>query len=770
MGFPLTGSAAVFRMATTTTTPRPQIPLSNNSQNVPVGFPPVLRRSARFPGQSAEYRLKRYLWRSFLTITGPLVVLAFYTFICFRFLQFPLSNNIFRPTTVGATWVYYGWFLTSVFTLEWARTGLANIEASSLMIPRMAPLTARELMWHADNNWANPLWWLRALRSSFWVLLIHIRHRSHASISMPGVLWVFLSLAHILIFVAIPLSGLSFEVGDGFAYSIEPARVYGPNASTFNGRRFINFSRMIRRNLETGRQTSPSSGGLFYAPHGTEKVSMTYFDDQAVEAARNADGANIQVFAGPEVREPVWGTPWGISANISCIPTRVDQLQMIRHNGHNSSVRICSTVGGCKLEWRDTLEVSKVNAKNTELDLPVWFNESGNLGLLHAVQYYFLLAAADGWTETRTGGYPDTSSHPYNRLSNHDDLTFDHVIKGSSPEDVTNAMLEVILWQARPIVEPDNPSAEIFENYWTNNSPVVSTHNGSSKSFDELHFIGPSEYVGFGVHCDIQSAVGSARVDPDQRTFSNFERGKAYHGPGPYGANSSAGSLQTQALAAMAGTVFLSGIWGPLEPQEATIIDSTVVAVHRAIGSDEWSAWSQGKSGGLPYPPLTTENLTLGLYKLLGESVIALMSNGGGPPFASSDIYKLAPAKYLRSGVVPWQFVLCLLALWAISTSIAALYAVSFGGRRWAPTLSGFELFKFGAQYRDEIHQFQNLEFEQCSEPLKAIPGMIGVLQGGTATNTPNLTFIGLSKNVAHQRGGARRILDRQKAARAQPT
>ena len=72
---------------------------------------------------------------------GPVLFLGFYGFICFNYLVRPAQNDIV-PNTLDARWVYYAWFLMVVFILDWARTGLANVDAVALMRPRLAPRTA----------------------------------------------------------------------------------------------------------------------------------------------------------------------------------------------------------------------------------------------------------------------------------------------------------------------------------------------------------------------------------------------------------------------------------------------------------------------------------------------------------------------------------------------------------------------------------------------------------------------------------------------------
>jgi hypothetical protein len=100
-----------------------------------------------------------------------MLVLALYVFISVYYLANPPSNGIVSSNVVDARGLFYGWFITAVLALDWGRIGLSNIEAAALMEIRLAPRTASQLMWHADTNWSNFLWWLRYLRATIlWLL------------------------------------------------------------------------------------------------------------------------------------------------------------------------------------------------------------------------------------------------------------------------------------------------------------------------------------------------------------------------------------------------------------------------------------------------------------------------------------------------------------------------------------------------------------------------------------------------------------------------
>jgi hypothetical protein len=118
------------------------------------------------------YRLRRYKRRTLLNIIGPPLMLGYFAFICLEYLNRPPVNNVAQANRVDARWVFYIWFLISIFALDWARVALANFESAAVMRSNLAPSTAMELMWHGDGNWANLLWWLRAIRNGLAHLML----------------------------------------------------------------------------------------------------------------------------------------------------------------------------------------------------------------------------------------------------------------------------------------------------------------------------------------------------------------------------------------------------------------------------------------------------------------------------------------------------------------------------------------------------------------------------------------------------------------------
>ena len=644
------------------------------------------------PHASSLYRLRRYKWRTFLNIVGPSLVLAFYAFICIHFLSKPPVNDIVPATRVNALWINYSWMVLSVFILDWARSALANLEATALMNASLAPHSAMELMWHADNNWNNFFWWLRAVRNK---LMGTMRPKSH-HISQPGGLWWTLTFVTILIFVAVPLGGLTMELTDAFTYSINKVLIVGPTSDNFNFLGFVDLPNQIRASWRSGRFTTPSDSSILYAVEGSLNVSKTYYQDQLL---KSEESSMIQVFAGPAVHEPVVGSAWGLSANISCRPTARGQLKIADVHDYDQY----------------TL---KVNGETTEKIR--WFNETD----FHLGTLYSLVAASDGtW-------YGDS---PYCDISNHDAMTLDHDTRPLT--DVTTGLLEVYLWQG--VHQPRNAQYRdnVMDQLLKSDSELISISHVRAPADPEKMI----PVAGFGVHCEITSAVGTAEVDPAHRTFSSFQRGSSKS----TGTDQMAYGIQVQAYRAIANFDAKNYEANPRNPSGS---DSTLIAAHFALGI--LPVWNNIDLNAftdinVAFPALTPANLTTAMYKVLGESVIALMGPGMHIP-TYGDLYGLTPVKYLKPGVIPWEPVFILLSVWAaliVSTSVwMACY------RRWATSLNAFEFFKFGAQYTNDVNNFSSTKFEEC-ERLRKIPGMVGILSGEISDRKEGL--IGLSNERA---------------------
>lgn len=678
---------------------------------------------------SSSYRLRRYSWRTSLTFTGPILLIGFYAFISFYYLNQPPVNAIVPSNGVDARWSYYAWFIISIFTLEWARSGLANVEAAAIMRPALAPDTAMELMWHADANWSNVLWWLRGLRNLFLGRLAGRLASNRRSVlaSRPGGLWWFLSGASFLLFIAIPLSGLTMELTTVSVPCTEKAMIRGSHPKGFNWKGMIDLPKITRGKWTAGGATTPSDASIIYALHGKANVSTRYYEEEIV--ASN-DSTTIQVFVGPAVDRPVAGNAWGLESSINCRQVPQDELQLIQVHGWNDySVLL------------DPTDESFLNVNET--------------GIFSDITSYSLVVAADGVTEGRS---------PYSDASNHDASTLDGMRSATPQDRPTTALFEAYLWQGFNTV--NDSTMDTLLTATTQNIAHVQNHRIDDDTSISL--------AGFAIQCRIQSAVGNATLSPAHRTYSGFTRGTSAQSRGLTISSwlplvRDLYPVQIQALEAIGNHDEKN--YHLLTPYNASGSESTWLAMHLAIGSLPYTNRSEADPQDPAdavfvmqaiYPALTPQNLTLALYKLLGESMIAMMGPGAQDPW-EGDLYTLATTYYLRPGVVPWKVVLVLLVIWAlimVSTSTWMAFT-----RRWAPSLVGFEFFKFGAEYGMEVHAFDDRRFERCG-PLKEIPGMVGNLprEGSMQDRVGSEGFVGLSKNVATWKG--RFVFDRERAGK----
>jgi hypothetical protein len=196
-----------------------------------------------------------------------------------------------------------------------------------------------------------------------------------------------------------------------------------------------------------------------------------------------------------------------------------------------------------------------------------------------------------------------------------------------------------------------------------------------------------------------------------------------------------------------------------------------VVSIFNAINVAHSGIYPSGPAHDI-CPQLTAAAVQHAVYKLLGETVVALVADMNLFPWYG-DLYTLCPTKYLVTGVVSWKIVLALLALWASMICFGAIWLLVFAGPRWAPTLNGFEMFKFGAQYGEEVSQFRTAEPGGCMDVLDHVLGMVGLLLGNGLGEDVRLGFIGLSEceitrqTIREMKAGRVKLtMDRVKAAK----
>lgn len=316
------------------------------------------------------------------------------------------------------------------------KAGLANVEAAALMHAKLAPVSAVQLMWHIDGNWANPLWWLRAIRSVFSIFSYRWSKRVRVRPSTPGRLWILLSLVMLALYVAVPLSGVSIQTTQVLTKSGDLAPIYGPSRDRFGFSAGVGHGswRTIPQNIraawQSGRQTSPDYGFL-YSPSEASSASSSYYQDQI-----SLDASSVEVFSAPAVRDQVVGNIWGLWNNVSCRPVGAQDLQLIRINdldnhtmgsfalSDSTSIKTCSTYSFtvCEYDW---IPISKAvppvpgGADKQAITFPTFLNESGSFAADYGL--HDMIVAADGFN-----GATLRSHSTFYAKGNHDNFTVDY--------------------------------------------------------------------------------------------------------------------------------------------------------------------------------------------------------------------------------------------------------------------------------------------------------------------------------------------------------
>jgi hypothetical protein len=571
---------------------------------------------------------QHYWLRALLSVLGPIVLVLLYVLIITGYLIRPAVNDI-KTGWGKSRLVFYGWFVIGVFALDWAKDGIAGAEAAALMRRTLAPRNTRQLMWHTDQSWSGLSGWLKALKVSIRRLMEKRWSRGYTVINMrPGKLWVLLTFHTLLIYVALPLSGLSMDLGDGFTISGD-VQITGPSKESFNAILPLIFED-INHSLWASGQTTQylDTDTIVFAPAGTKNVSTTYWEDSA--RAIGNQSLSIRAFFGPATDSRAHGSTWGIEAAVSCAIS--DPYKDL-----------------------DLINVTNYNTFNL-------FPPYANRNLFHTIPKQYL-NGNDG-----DGDYIRYQSS----------FRLLEILSGVSGYNlsVTNAspqIWEVVFWQS-------SWDAEGFESIqdpdWDalKRAPLVRSSLAKDPTTNKT-----VEVLGFAVQCSVVPITGTADLDAQLRTYSNFQPVEATK----FKTNYASSYTQTN--------------------------EQIYVASHIAFGNSEdaWLDVNYATRSGITnftkpgdssvevqfYPRVTPERLMLSMYKLLGQSAITAMDKRQGLPW-TGELKGLRAIKIIRDGVIPWQFVLSLLCIWAFSSVIATILALPIARR--AATLDGYEMFKLG--------------------------------------------------------------------------
>ncbi|KAE9368458.1 hypothetical protein N431DRAFT_560869 [Stipitochalara longipes BDJ] len=649
------------------------------------------------PQDARGQKLRRFYVRGLTAVLIPPLVTAYYFFIWFHYLRASPANSqvFFGPR--GGLWVYYSWFVIGVIGLNLSSYGFEGIEASMLMDLRWAARDAMMVMTHGEHSWGGPGGWLKTTRNLF-------RFRSGKG-KAPTKLWILLSILSLLVFIALPLSGLVMNFGSGFVTSKQNPLVTGFNYNSFNLRNINDVWAGAGIIWQYNFGAHVPGMGVIYTPTGIDRSdpSSTYLQTKSLPT----DDGISQIFLAPQAEVPIAGNTWGLTMKYNCsIVTDLSDFTILSLRNGSKTVASSSNTFQYYNSNNDTIGI--YNRTNSLL-LSAWAQN------LEAVME-FGLTSWPKFPVVYDSSY--TTSCYYNAKPD---------VTGRYPAFDQELALEVLLWQYLQPQDLFDPNPV----YNTSISSTIPSLFGAYKSDSG------QSMSAIGVRCLSSSAVGTADIDGVQSTFSNFQ---ATDTPIHNQTNNCAERFDPLALYSMFNNIFI-GVSGQATAWLSTLFSSvSAPPAFYAQYADDPDDEGSGLLTQLSM--LQANNLRSSMLRAHGAYAVQLMYNGGqgfsasdgshGATFINENVTGFVATTVLQNGVVNPIYPAVLLCIWASgSLVLGLLYGLR---RRWAPTLDGWSLFVFGLDLSEQVKSMPGLglgatlDYENA-HILKRLPGLVGDIE-----------------------------------------
>lgn len=247
--------------------------------------------------------LQRYWLRTFSLIVIPPIITAWYGIIFVHYVVDVKNDDAVKYRTFSGSVIYYSWFIIGVFGLTWAQYGLRGVEVAMLQTPFWKASNLVATLMHANTTWSSPSGWCKA-----------IYHREFHR------LWSLLMLVFILPFIAFPLSGLVFDIGDGYIKTSEHPFVAGRNTTTYNNQTVegsgpIDETATLNAWKVGLTPTIPGFGVAYTAPEIDRPVHSCL---KKVPNTLPLTETIPDMFLAPQADVPVSGETWGLRVKYDC--------------------------------------------------------------------------------------------------------------------------------------------------------------------------------------------------------------------------------------------------------------------------------------------------------------------------------------------------------------------------------------------------------------------------------------------------------------------
>ncbi|KAK6341450.1 hypothetical protein TWF696_008524 [Orbilia brochopaga] len=635
--------------------------------------------------------LPRFIFRGIISILVPFALVFYYYITYLRWLRYPEgSSESWQRTGYldSVSIVNYSWFVLATFALNLGTYATAGSVAAMVMRRPWAPANLRRLINLAGNTFQDPAGWLAAL---FKIIQKRSSYRSN------GLLWDVLAFFSIIGFAAWPLTGLTMQTADGFSisrhYKGQVAFVVGRNLTSINGRDGVLATQRATEFWTSGFSPDMPVRKQFYIPPGSRtKVNVTTSNILP-------DDASDSIFLAPQVNGPLIGEVFGLAVRYNCsIVNSTSQFTIL--NRRNQTVTLTPTSlgqlpGGYTLSDRSVIFLRN-KTQNTN---PVSFISNVNASLELATS--IPLSNITNPSDDESIGYAALLS-PYPGLD-------------------TPVTLEAALWQNIQPIDSYGSIGVVPSNFIFRDA-----ENDIPELRNDPRY--PNQKA-VGVRCHASSAIGTAIVNGVKGTYTNFTQRNANirNGGGIKRFETGVPHLLLQT---------------PYIPTDLRLNNDIdwFSALYSSIEKSSLTNNAFGDFLGAAPSVLQAEDLRAAMLRAHKTWAVHIMYDGITDPsykWRLSNVTVGTEAMVLTRGVVPPEYVLAMLSVWALSIMILSL-AYQFR-RRWTETLDGYTLFRFGVDRpEDVVPAMLAAEFDSAAT-LERLPGMVGDLEPSRAVG-----YIGL--------------------------
>ncbi|OBT74374.1 hypothetical protein VF21_06804 [Pseudogymnoascus sp. 05NY08] len=242
-------------------------------------------------------QLQRYWMRTLALILIPPIITIWYGIIWVRLVLGIENDDAVKYRTFSGSLIYYSWFIIGVFGLSWAQFGLLGVELAMLQTPFWKASNLVATLMHSNTTWSSPSGWWKA-----------VYHREFHR------LWCLLALLSIIPFIAFPLSGLVFELGDGHIKTSGHPFVAGWNTTTYNNASIVDPDTASA--WKQGLTPTIPGFGIVYTAPDVDRSGHTCL--RKVPNTLPLTESISDMFLAPQADVPISGKAWGLRVKYDC--------------------------------------------------------------------------------------------------------------------------------------------------------------------------------------------------------------------------------------------------------------------------------------------------------------------------------------------------------------------------------------------------------------------------------------------------------------------